>query len=65
VIYMSSGRDELSGQTTPEEMSFQDRPLLMIQPRPSDGGTLSAQYVLNHIFVYRRDQNLPYKLSDV
>jgi hypothetical protein len=27
--------------------------------------TSSAQYLLDHIFVYRRDQNLPYKFSDV
>jgi len=25
---------------------------------------LVAQYLLDHIFVYRRDQNLPYKFSD-
>jgi hypothetical protein len=33
--------------------------------KPSEGGTSSAQYLLDHIFVYRRDQNLPYKSSDI
>src|SRR5947207_3319396 len=28
-------------------------------------GTSSAQYLVDHIFVYRPDQNLPYKCSDV
>ena len=26
---------------------------------------LVAQYLVDHIFVYRRDQNLPYKFSNV
>jgi hypothetical protein len=29
--------------------------------RLSEGGTSSAQYLVDHIFVYRCDQNLPYK----
>ena len=33
--------------------------------RSSGVGTSSAQYLVDHIFVYRRDQNLPYKCSDV
>jgi hypothetical protein len=33
--------------------------------RPSEGGTSSAQYLLDHIFVYRCNQNLPDKSSDV
>src|SRR6516165_1349994 len=32
---------------------------------PVKTATSSAQYLLDHIFVYRRDQNLPYKFSDV
>jgi hypothetical protein len=32
---------------------------------PSEGGISSAQYVVDHIFVYRCDQNLPHKINDV
>src|SRR6516225_8390255 len=32
---------------------------------PVKTATSSAQYLLDHIFVYRRDRNLPYKFSDV
>jgi hypothetical protein len=31
----------------------------------AEGGTSSAQYLLDHTFVYRRDLNLPYKFSDI
>ena len=30
-----------------------------------EGGTSSAQYLVDHIFVYRCDQSLPNKSSDV
>jgi len=32
---------------------------------PQKAGSSSAQYVVDHIFVYRCDQNLPHKINDV
>jgi len=32
---------------------------------PQRGGTSSAQYLVDHIFVYRCNQNLPDKSSDI
>ena len=33
--------------------------------RAEEGRTLSRNNHLDHIFVYRRDQNLPYKFGDI
>ena len=40
-------------------------PTLLSARRPSESGTSSAQYLVDHIFVYRCDQSLPYKFSDI
>jgi hypothetical protein len=38
---------------------------LLVARRPSEEGTSSAQYVVDHIFVYRCHQNLPHKINHI
>ena len=38
---------------------------IVVGKEPSEGGTSSVQYLWDHIFVYRFNQNLPDKSSDV